>query len=141
MSIEQNKVNVQRYFEEVWNKGNLTVLDEVMLPTVVVHNLPPKLPPNIEGFKQFIKMFRTAFPDLRFTVDDVIAEGDKVVVRWTSTGTHKGQLMNFPPSGKKGTVTGMSIMRFDTKGKSLETWHQFDELGMLQQIGVMPVPA
>jgi len=143
MAVEQNKVSAKRVFEEVWNKGNLNVLDELMLPTVTIHNLPPELPHGIEGYKQFFKMYRTAFPDLHFTVDDEIAEEDKVAVRWTSTGTHKGPLplvKQLTPTNKKGTITGMTMLRYDAKGKVVETWIEFDELHLLQQIGAFPVP-
>lgn len=141
MSTEKNKAAVRRYFEEVWNKGNLAALDEFAAPNVVPHFLPPGLPANIEGFRQFIKLYRAAFPDVHMTVDEVIAEGDKLVDRWTATGTHKGQLMNFAPTFKKMTITGMHFERFDDKGKLIESYAEFDRVGMMQQLGLLPVPA
>ena len=141
MNIEKNKSALRLVFEEVWNKGNFAVLDETHEPNWVSHFMPPGMPPGNEGFKQFVKMYRTAFPDLHFTVDDVIAEGDKVVLRWTATGTHKGKLMNFDPTFKKGTTTGITISRFNDKGKSVEAWSQFDQVGQLQQLGLIPMPA
>lgn len=141
MSTELNKATAKRFFEDIWNKGNLALLDELALPNMVVHGVPPELPPSLEGLRQFIKMYRTAFPDLQFTLGDLIAEGDKVAVRWTVTGTHTGKLLNFPVLGKKGTVTGITVTRYDEKGKIAENWFEFDQLTMLQQIGVIPVPA
>lgn len=141
MSVEKNKETIKRVFEEAWNKGNVAIFDETHTPTTVAHFLPPGLPPGVEGVKQFVKLYRTAFPDLKFVIDDVIAEGDLVALRWTATGTHKGQFMNFPPTFKKGTTTGITIARYDKNGKGVEVWSEFDQLGMLQQLGLIPMPA
>jgi predicted ester cyclase len=92
-----------------------------------------------EGFKQFISAFRSAIPDLRITQDDVIAEGDKVVTRYTAHGTHQGELQGIPPTGKPVTVTGIETMQV-SGGKIVEGWVEFDQLGMLQQLGVIPAP-
>jgi steroid delta-isomerase-like uncharacterized protein len=137
MSNEDNKALVRRFFEEVWNKGNLNVIDELDSPNYVDHDAPPGLPAGIEGQKQFVKMYRTAFPDLRITVDDVISEGDKVVTRWTARGTHNGPLMEIPKTGKKVTVTGISENRV-VNGKFVEGWNSFDQMSLLQQIGQVP---
>ena len=140
MSAEQNKATTRRIFEEVWNKGNLTVIDETSAANVVNHFIPPGMAAGAEGFKQFVMLYRGAFPDLRFTLDDVIAEGDQVVTRWTTHATHTGPLMNIPPTGKQTTVTGITIGRFDANGKAAEAWATFDQLGLLQQLGVIPMP-
>jgi steroid delta-isomerase-like uncharacterized protein len=141
MSTEQNKTISRRIFDEVWNKGNLAVVDETSAPTLVNHFTPPGIPAGRVGFKQFAQVYRAGFPDLHFTIDDMIAEGDKVVTRFTATGTHTGELFGMPATGKKATVTGITIARYDATGKSAEVWTNFDQLGMLQQLGVVPTPA
>jgi steroid delta-isomerase-like uncharacterized protein len=139
MSTEENKARSRRFFEEVWGKGNLDVIDELTDPSFVDHNAPPGLPPGLEGFKQFVVMYREAFPDIKVTVDDVIAEGDKVVIRWTAQGTNTGPLVGMPTTGKSATITGITIER-KVDGKTVEGWNNFDQLGMLQQLGVIPAP-
>jgi steroid delta-isomerase-like uncharacterized protein len=93
-----------------------------------------------EGVKQIVGVYRAAFPDLHLTIEDLIAEGDKVVVRFTARGTHQGDLMGVAPTGKEVTVTGISIVRI-AEGKIVEEWENFDALGMMQQIGAVPPPA
>lgn len=137
MSTEQNKAKIRYYFEEVWNKGNLAAVDEVVDANLVDHNAPPGLPPGREGHKLFVQAFRTAFPDLNFTIEDLLADGDKVIARFTSRGTHHGDLMGIPPTGKQITVTGISIDRFEGD-KYVESWMEFDQLAMMQQLGVIP---
>ena len=134
---EQNKAVARRVFEEVWNKGNLAALDEIYVTDVVGHNAPPGQPPGIKGTRQFIGMYLQAFPDTRMVVEDQVAEGDKVVTRWTATGTHRGELMGMPPTGKSARVTGITINRLEG-GKIVEEWGIFDQLGMLQQLGAIP---
>lgn len=140
MSVEENKALVRRHVEEAWNKGNLSVLDEIMAPNLVNHNAPPGITPDREGFKQIISMHRKAFSDLHVTVEDMVAEGDKVVNRWTVSGTHKGEYMGIAPTGKQVTLTGISIHRIEG-GKIVEQWHEVDMLGLMQQLGVVPPPA
>jgi steroid delta-isomerase-like uncharacterized protein len=134
---EQNKAVVRRGFEEVWSKGDLVALDEVYAADVVSHDAPPGLPPGREGTRQFVLMYRSAFPDTHMTIGDQIANGDKVVTRWTATGTHKAELMGIPATGKHVTVKGITIDRLDG-GVIVEYWSSFDQLGMLQQLGVVP---
>ena len=136
---EDNKALSRRFIEEVWNNKNLEVIDELVAPDQVDHALPPGLPPGIDGNKAFIGMFMNAFPDVKIVVEDQVAEGDMVVTRWRATGTHTGELMGIPPTGKKVTVTGIDINRF-SGGKDVEHWGQFDQLGMMQQLGVVPTP-
>jgi steroid delta-isomerase-like uncharacterized protein len=136
MSVEENKAIFRRIVEEGFNKGNLAIVDELVATNHVNHT------DNVHGpeeYKQFITMYRTAFPDLHMTIEDQIAEGDKVVNRWTSRGTHKGDLMGIPPTGKQTTVTGMYVARI-IGGKIVEEWGNFDALGMMQQLGVVPPP-
>jgi steroid delta-isomerase-like uncharacterized protein len=136
MSVEENKAIFRRIVEEGFNKGNLAIVDELVATNHVNHT------DNVHGpeeYKQFITMYRTAFPDLHMTIEDQIAEGDKVVNRWTSRGTHKGDLMGIPPTGKQTTVTGMYVARI-IGGKIVEEWGNLDALGMMQQLGVVPPP-
>jgi steroid delta-isomerase-like uncharacterized protein len=136
---EQNKAISRRIMDEVWNQGNFSVADELIVADVVDHSPLPGLPPGREGFKALVGMYRTAFPNVRMVVEDQVAEGDRVVTRWSSKGTHQGDLMGIPPTGKQVAVTGISIERF-AGGKVVETWSNFDQLGMLQQLGVVPAP-
>lgn len=134
----ENKAIVQRYFEEVWSKGNLAVADEILASTYVSHDPASPVPTNSpEALKQRIIMYRTTFPDVQFTVEDIFAEGDKVATRWKAVGTHKGPLMGMDPTGKQVTVTGVSISRI-ADGVIAEEWVYRDSIGMLRQLGVVP---
>jgi len=136
MSAEENKAIYARIVEEGFNKGNLSVTDELVAANHVNHT------DNVHGpeeYKGFITLYRTAFPDLQMTIVDSIAEGDKVVNRWTATGTHKGELMGIPPTGKQIEVTGTYTARI-VGGKIVEEWGNMDALGMMQQLGVVPAP-
>jgi steroid delta-isomerase-like uncharacterized protein len=134
---EVNKAIVHRSFEEVWNQGKLVVADEIYDASFVAHGLGVELPPGPEGFKQFVSVYRSAFPDLHFTIEDQFAEGDRVVARWTARGTHKGELMGIPATGKPVVVTGIDIYHIRS-GKAVESWINWDALGMMQQLGVIP---
>ena len=134
---EQNKAAQRRLYEEVFNKGNLSVIDEVVSPDIVDHNPGPGVPPTREGFKQFVSTNRAAFPDIRIEVNDILAEGEKVVARFTMRGTHRGELMGIAPTGKQVTVSGIDILRWEG-GKAVEHWGNMDDLGLLQQLGVVP---
>ena len=138
MSTEENKATTHRFFEEVFNGGNLAIVDEIKSSSYVFHG--PSLPEPIrgpEGFKQYLMLFRTAFPDLHSTIEDLIAEGEQVTVRFTFTGTQQGELMGMPPTGKQVRVTAILIARL-ANGKFVEGWITYDGLGMLQQLGVIP---
>jgi steroid delta-isomerase-like uncharacterized protein len=141
MSTEQNKSIVRRWIEEGWNKGNVALVDQFYTPDVVQHDPGSPLPvTSSAALKQYVSVFLTAIPDLHFNIDDLIAEGDKVVWRFTSGGTQTGPLMNLPPTGKSCIVTGMALFRlFD--GKIAEVWVNYDNLGLLQQLGAIPVMA
>ena len=136
-SLAANKAISSRVNEEIFSEGNLAVADEVLAASYVDHNAPPGFPPGVEGFKGQFTMYRTAFPDLRIVVDDMIAEDDKVVTRWTASGTHQGELMGMAPTGKEVTVQGIAIDRI-VDGKIVEHWDVFDQLGMMQQLGMIP---
>lgn len=136
MSTEENKANIRQFYEEVWNQGNLAAVDELTAADFVDQGLLPPVH-GLEALKQYVGMYRAAFPDAHFTIEDMIADGDKIVVRFTATGTQHGDFMGIPPTGKHVTVTGISITRLE-KGKVVEGWSSFDALGMLQQLGVIP---
>ena len=137
MSAEQNKANARRFYEEVWNQGNLDVIDQLADPNVVGHDPVGGEIRGREALRQFVSGNRTAFPDLRITIEDQVAEGDKVVTRWSSRGTHKGDLMGIAPTGKQTRVTGISIDRY-SGGKVVEDYTDWDALGLMQQLGVIP---
>ncbi len=139
MSTDQNKSTARRVAEEVWNKGNLKALDEIFAPGAPNHNPNVATAPGPEGLKQVVSLYRSAFPDIRFTIEQEIAEGDFVVQHITATGTQRGDLPGIPATGKGATVTGMIINRFKD-GKIAEGWAIFDQLGLLQQLGVVPTP-
>jgi steroid delta-isomerase-like uncharacterized protein len=138
VSAEENKAISRRAGEEIFNGGNLDLADELYAPDYVLHD--PSLPEDLhgpEGLKRYAAMSRGAFPDARVSVEDQIAEGDKVVDRWTATGTHTGDLMGVPPTGRRIEVSGITIGRF-AGGKIVEDWYQGDDLGMMRQLGVVP---
>ena len=141
MLTETNKTVSRRFFDEVWNKGNLAVLDEIIVKDHVDSGpgAISGLPSGPEGSKQFVTAYRNAFPDVHFTIDEQIAEGDKVVTRWTAQGTHQGELSGLPATGKSSTVTGIVVSRI-ANGKIAESWGIFDEFGMMQQLGAIPMP-
>jgi len=140
MSIEENKAFMRRMYEEVHNKGNLAVIDEVTAVDFIDHDpMVAELPPGPEGVKQEFSMLRAAFPDLHVTVEDMVAEGDKVVSRLTMRGTHKGEFMGIAPTGKQITVAVIDILRI-VGGKIVEHWNIVDNLGMMQQLSVVPPP-
>jgi steroid delta-isomerase-like uncharacterized protein len=137
---EANKAIVRRYIEEGWNKGNLGVVDELFTPDYVNHDAFPGQNPGPAGLKQLIAMFRAAADDIHMQIDDQIAEGDKVVTRWTAGGTLQGPLMGVEPRGQQIEVAAIVIARI-ADGRIVEWWGQRDDLGMMQQLGVIPVSA
>jgi steroid delta-isomerase-like uncharacterized protein len=136
---DTNKAVVRRLFDEVLNQHNLALIDQLYAPNYVSHALPPALPANREGTKQFLGDYFRAFPDLQFSIEDMIAEGDRVVVRYTGRGTHQGDLMGIAPTGKQATASAVVIVRIE-EGKVAEDWLNLDQLGLLQQLGVIPPP-
>jgi steroid delta-isomerase-like uncharacterized protein len=137
MSVS-NKNVVRRLFEEVWNKGNLQMTDELFTPNYTHHDAStPDVGRGPESEKKRATLYRTAFPDIRFTIDDMIAEGETVMARWSCRATHKGDLSGIAPTGKQININGVSIARF-TNGKMAEGWVNWDALGLMQQLGVVP---
>jgi predicted ester cyclase len=137
MSAEAQKALVRRFVEEVQSQGRLEVLDELVAPTVVNHTAPPGVPPDREGIRQLTALFRAAFPDGRMTVEDMIAEGATVATRKTFRGAHQGQFMGIPPTGRHVAIGLIDIVRV-VDGRIVEHWNAVDNLGLLQQLGVLP---
>ena len=140
MTSDQNKTIVRRAFEEPW-KGNLDVVDELVASDYVGHD-PASLEPlhGPEGVKEFISAYTAAFPDARITVEEQLAEGDRVATRWSGRGTHEGELMGVEPTGRQVTVSGLTISRLEG-GKIVEEFQNWDTFGMLQQLDAIPVMA
>ena len=138
---EENKAIVRRVIDEVLNgKGNLDVADELFAPDYVGHNLASSEDTRgPEGVKGFASMFRSAFPDIHFSVEDQVTEGDKVVTRWRGSGTHQGDLFGIPPTGNRVSFVSITINRIEGS-KVAEEWQIFDALGMMQQLGAIPSP-
>jgi len=141
MTAQDNVATYRRWFDEGWSRGKVGLVDEMYSPDYVTHSIPPEFAPNRDGLKTFLHAFRGGMPDLRITVEDVVAQGDRVAGRLTGSGTHTGNLFGIPPTGKKIAVGIMIIARFDDTGKWIEDWANWDQLGMMQQLGVIPAPA
>jgi steroid delta-isomerase-like uncharacterized protein len=134
---DENKA-AARAVMDAFNSGDLDSLDDVVAADSVDHDqYNPFAGEGREGLKKSIAMYRQAFPDLTMTIEDQVAEGDRVVTRWTATGTHQGELMGAAPTGKSSTVTGIGIDRFE-EGRIVEAWGNWDTLGMVQQLGLAP---
>lgn len=136
---EQNKAISRRCVEEIWNQRNLDLLDELVAADFVYHDPANPMIRDLAGYKLFMGACYAAFPDLQFIIEDMLAEGDKVVVRWTFQGTHQGELIGIPPTGKQVAYTGILFNRL-ADGKLVETWVSMDIIGMLRQLGVIPSP-
>jgi steroid delta-isomerase-like uncharacterized protein len=135
---EENKALVRRYFEEIWDKGNLDLIDELFTTNFVRHG-PTATEGEVhgqEGFESLVSMYRSALPDLRIPIEDQIAEGDRVVTRWRARGTHQGELMGNAPTGNPASVTGILVDRI-SGGKIEEEWVDYDTLHLMQQIGAL----
>jgi steroid delta-isomerase-like uncharacterized protein len=140
MTIEENKAIARRHVEEGVGKRNLSIVDELLATNFVLHApLPSGVPLDREGYKKLVSMIHTGFSDYRVAVEDMVAEGDKVVIRLTMRGTHEGEFMGITPTGKHVTWTGITILRIEG-GKIVEIWNQVDNLSMMQQLGVVPSP-
>lgn len=132
---EDHKLQIRLYFEEVWNRGDFARLRDLLAPDYVDHNSP--FPPGIDGVQREITMYRAAFPDLAFSVDDLVAEGDQVAARVSASGTHRGDLPGIPATGKRATIKGIVMVRFE-RGKAKEAWMSYDFLGLYRQLGAIP---
>ena len=138
MRADENKAIVRRFIEQAFNEGNLAAIDELVASDYVIHVARTEVRGH-NAVRKFVTMYRTAFPDYHCTIDDQVAEGDKVVTRWTASGTQRGELAEIPPTGKHMTLPGVAVDRI-ANGKLVETWLQADMLGMMQQLGVIPAP-
>jgi steroid delta-isomerase-like uncharacterized protein len=139
MGAAENRALIQRFYDEGWNANDLDVYNELVTEDFVDHQAIPGMAPGREGFKGLNAMFRAAFPDVRVDVDQIVAEGDKVACRWTSTGTHEGDLFGIPATGKQVKVTATVWYRVED-GKLAEGWINRDDVGLMRQLGVIPSP-
>ena len=141
MAAEQNKALIVRFVDELFNRGNTGIVGEIFAPDFIEREqLPPGIPDGREGVKVLTSMLRSAFPDFKATIDDILAEGDKVVIRMTWSGTQKGEFMGVPATGKRVSFGVIDIIRI-TNGKLVEHWGQMDSMSLMQQIGAIPAPA
>jgi steroid delta-isomerase-like uncharacterized protein len=138
MTTEENKAVVRRYYDEVLNAGHIDALQALAVLQYNEHDPLPGQTNGLEGLRQRVEMLRSAFcPE--FTIEDMVAEQDKVVVRWTSRGTHRAAFMGIPATGRAFAIAGIDIHRME-EGKMAEHWHVVDQLSQLQQLGVIPGP-
>ena len=134
---EENKAAIRRLGVEVFNKGNLAVIDELIATNYVAHGPGGQEFKGPEGVKQLVTVLRTAFPDIHTKIDDMVAEGDMVAIRFTYQGTFKGEYMGMAPTGKQFTFTEAVFHRMEG-GRQVEVWSYFDQLSFYQQLGVSP---
>src|SRR5215212_8914448 len=139
MSADENKAVVRQFFEELLSTDNFALADELLSPGFRFYFAGSPDPMGLESYKEFLAARRAAFPDRRFVVEDMIAEGDKVSARFTMRGTHKGELRGIAPSGTEVTMTGIDMIRL-AEGKMVEDRVEVDQLGMMQQLGVLAPP-
>ncbi|MFQ5947374.1 MAG: ester cyclase [Acidimicrobiia bacterium] len=137
MSVEENKTIFRRVMDEVFNTGDVDRVDEFVAEDFIEHEAFPGLPEGRDAPKAFLRMLHEGFPDVKISIDDLIAEGDKVVGRGTITGTHRGEFMGMPPTGNKVEVHAIDVVRF-RDGLAVEHWGVTDQLAMMQQLGVIP---
>lgn len=141
MAADDLKQLDRRLYEEAWNTGKLDILGELIASGAPIHDPGmPEVNAGPEGERHIISMYRSAFPDTQFTIEAQVAEGDLVFTQWRARGTHLGTLMNVPPTNRVVEVTGMALSRY-VNGKRVESWTNWDTLGLLRQIGVIPAMA
>ena len=140
MSSDDNKAILRTYVETIFNQKQVDRAGELVAPDYVDHAALPGQAPGLEGAKQKWAMYLAGIPDLRVTIEEMVAEGDKVGVRRSYEGTHQGELLGIPPTGKQIRIGGISIFRL-AGGKIAEHWEQLDRLALMQQLGVIPAPA
>jgi steroid delta-isomerase-like uncharacterized protein len=137
---DENKAIARGIMEQAWSNGDLSVVDKTVSIDCRLHDPAfPNLTNGADGLKKHISACRNAFPDLRFTVDDVIAERDEVVIHWTTTGTHRAEFLGMAPTNRSATVSGTSIFRIQN-GKVTENWSDWNLLTLLQQLGISMAP-
>jgi steroid delta-isomerase-like uncharacterized protein len=139
MSLEANKDVVRAYVETIFNQRQVDRADELVAPDYVDHAALPGQAPGLEGAKGKWAMYLAGIPDLRVSIEELVAEGDKVAVRRSYAGTHRGELLGIPATGKQVRIGGISIFRL-ADGKVAEQWEQLDRLALMQQLGVLPTP-
>jgi len=140
MSVEENKALVARIADDIWNQGNLAVVADIMAPDARYHG--PHMPGGCGGrddWRNAIEMYRGAFPDSRVMFEELLACEDKIVGRWSATGTHRGELPGVEPTGRRIAITGITIYRMKRR-RIVEAWEQLDLLGMWQQLGLLARP-
>ena len=136
----ENEAVVKRWWEELWNQGNLAVADEIVAPSFTDHDpASPWVPPGIDGCKTLVSGYRAVFPDIHFTIESQVASGDRIVSHWRCRGTHKGELMGIAATGKTIEVEGISILHLEN-GRIRHQTTVWDALGLLRQIGAVPTP-
>ena len=134
---QENKTIAERFNEDVWGRGDEAALEELLAPDFVDHDPLPGQSPDREGHRQILAAFRSAFPDLHVTTEDVVAEGDKVVSRWTARGTHQGELLGIAPTGNGVTIKGIDVLLI-AGGRIAERWARSNDLELMQQLGAIP---
>jgi steroid delta-isomerase-like uncharacterized protein len=137
MNEAENKALMRRFYEEFWCKGNAAAVDELVAPDFIDHQLPAGWSEGPAGLKQLVREWRVGFPDMSETIEDLIAQGDKVVGRFVLTGTHQGPFLGIAPTGKRIRVTGIDIVRFQN-GRITDLWYNEDTFGLYEQLGVSP---
>ncbi len=136
--MDKNKKTLHRFYDEVLNQGNIDLIDELATSDYIEHDPLPGQGEQLQGLKDRVNAILKGLSP-KFTIEDVVAEGDKIVVRWTNSGTNNGEFMGMPPTGKSFTIAGIDILRFEN-GKMAEHWHVVDQLGMLMQLGIVSLP-
>jgi steroid delta-isomerase-like uncharacterized protein len=138
--FEENKILVRLLLEDDISKGDVAVAERIIAPDFYDHTNPPGMQHGLEGHKAIVALFRAAFPDQWWQIEDLIAEGDRVVARTTMRGTHLGDFFGIPPTGRQVTVSGMHILRI-AGGRIAEHWGTNDDLGLMRQLGAIPEPS
>jgi steroid delta-isomerase-like uncharacterized protein len=137
--LERNKVLVRRLMEDDISRGDEATAEAIIHPDFFDHTNPPGMQRGLEGHKAIVGLFRSIFPDLEWRIDDLIAEDDKVVARTTMRGTHRGDFFGIPPTGRSVEMIGVHILRI-ADGRIIEHWGSNDDLGLMRQLGAVPVP-
>jgi predicted ester cyclase len=140
LELERNKAVARRLFEDDISRGDEAVAEAIIHAEFFDHTNPPGMQHGLEGHKAIVRLFRAVFPDLEWLIDDLIAEGDKVVARTTMRGTHRGDFFGLPPTGRLVEMQGVHIVRI-ADGRVIEHWGSNDDLGLMRQLGAIPAPA
>ena len=137
MALDENRELVRRFNEEVWGQGRVELIDQLFAPDYVDHYTPPGGPPGRDGIRYDVERVRAAFPDLEITTDDIVCEGDRAALRWSGRGTYRGGIPGIDAVGTEVTMSGMHFYRI-RDGRIAERWEEFDRLGLMRQLGVLP---